>query len=82
MYTFYLCNPDGAPTSFEAFELDGDDKAPERALKLLGEHPGCAYVAVWEGDRPLMQRHRSAAFAQPRGRVGSSSAARTSDPAR
>ena len=35
----------------------------ERALKLLGEHPGCAYVAVWEGERPLLERRRSEATA-------------------
>lgn len=74
MYTFYLCSPDGASASFEAFELAGDDKAPERALKLLGEHPGCAYVAVWEGDRPLMQRHRSKVFGRPRARSRPSAA--------
>lgn len=58
IYTFYLCSGDGAATSFEAFELGGDEHAPARALKLLGEHPSCSYVAVWEGDRPLMEKHR------------------------
>jgi hypothetical protein len=61
MYVFYLCGQDGCSPSFEAFELGGDQAAPERALKLLGDHPGCAYVAVWEGDRPLFERRRSAA---------------------
>jgi len=59
IYTFYLCKRDGRSISFEAFELGGDTSAPERALKLLGEHPSCAYVAVWEGDRPIMERHRA-----------------------
>lgn len=58
VYTFYLCSGDGAATSFEAFDLGGDEHAPERALKLLGEHPSCSYVAVWEGDRPLVEAHR------------------------
>ena len=65
IYTFYLCNLDGGSNSFEAFELGGDKSAPEHALKLLGEHPSCAYVAVWEGDRPIMERHRAAAFNRP-----------------
>nr|MEA2797562.1 hypothetical protein [Phenylobacterium sp.] len=66
IYTFYLCNRDGRSNSFEAFELGSDTSAPERALKLLGEHPSCAYVAVWEGDRPILERHRAAAFKPPR----------------
>lgn len=62
IYTFYLCKRDGRSISFEAFELGGDKSAPERALKLLGEHPSCAYVAVWQGDRPIMERHRTEAL--------------------
>ena len=58
IYTFYLCSGDGSASSFEAFELGGDEHAPERALRLLGEHPSCSFVAVWEGDRPLMNQHR------------------------
>jgi hypothetical protein len=61
IYTFYLCSGDGASTSFEAFDLGGDEYAPERALQMLAEHPSCAYVAVWQGDRPLLERHRSTA---------------------
>lgn len=47
--------------SFEAFELGCDKDVPERAPKMLAEHRSCADVAVWGGDRPLMERHRSAA---------------------
>ncbi len=72
IYTFYLCNPDGRSISFEAFELGGDNSAPERALKLLGEHPSCAYVAVWEGDRPILERHRAPTFNQPQPHSGAS----------
>jgi hypothetical protein len=58
MYVFYLVRQNGCSPSFEAFELSGDEAAPETALKLLGEHPGCAYVAVWEGDRQVFEsRH-------------------------
>jgi hypothetical protein len=69
VYTFYLCRGDGASTSFEAFELGGDEQAPGRALKLLAEHPSCAYVAVWEGDRPLLERHRPSPVGQCLDRV-------------
>jgi hypothetical protein len=72
IYTFYLCNLDGGSNSFEAFELGGDKSAPDRALKLLGEHPSCAYVAVWEGDRPILERHRTAAFSRPQVHSGAS----------
>jgi hypothetical protein len=54
IYTFYLCAGDGAASSFEAFELGGDEFAPERALKMLSEHPSCAYVAVWAEDREIL----------------------------
>jgi len=74
MYTFYLCNQDGGATSFEAFELASDEKAAERALKLLDEHPGCAYVAVWDGDRPLLERHRTVVFNRPAAHSGVSAA--------
>ena len=61
IYTFYLCAGDGTAASFEAFDLGSDEHAPERALKLLAEHPSCSYVAVWQGDRPLMEQHRMTA---------------------
>jgi hypothetical protein len=32
----------GVAASLEAFELDSDWHAPERALKMLGEHPSCS----------------------------------------
>lgn len=59
MYTFFLCSGDGHAASFESFELGGDEHAPARALKMLAEHPSCSYVAVWEGERPVVVRSRS-----------------------
>ena len=59
MYTFYLCNLGGGAASFEAFDLGSDKDAPARALKMLGDHPNCTYVAVWDGDRPVLERHRA-----------------------
>lgn len=55
MYTFYIWAGSGEVTSLAAFELGSDEYAPERALKMLQEHPRFAYVAVWkrgESDLP------------------------------
>ena len=58
IYTFYLCNLGGGSNSFEAFDLCSDDEAPGRALQMLGAHPSCSYVAVWSGERPVLERFR------------------------
>jgi hypothetical protein len=58
IYTFYLCSGDGCASTFEAFELGGDEFASERARRMLGEHPSCAYVAVWSEDRQVLSSHR------------------------
>ena len=68
MYTFYLCSGAGDAVSLEAFELGSDEHAPERALKMLQEHPSCAYVAVWNGERPVLEHHRQSA-SQPEVRL-------------
>ncbi|HEX2814856.1 MAG TPA: hypothetical protein VHN39_00565 [Phenylobacterium sp.] len=64
MYTFYLCNLGGGSSSFESFNLGSDADAPARALKMLAEHPSCAYVAVWSGERPVLEHHREAVIFQ------------------
>jgi hypothetical protein len=58
IYTFYLCACDGRSTTFEAFDLGGDEFAPERALKMLAEHRSSAYVAVWSDEREVLTRYR------------------------
>ena len=58
IYTFYLCNLDGGANSFEAFALGSDAEAPERARRMLREHPSCTYVAVWDDERPVLESHR------------------------
>jgi hypothetical protein len=63
IYTFYLCNLGGGADSFEAFDLGSDAEAPERALQMLRDHPSCTYVAVWDDQRPVLERHRSASLA-------------------
>ena len=60
MYTFYLCNLGGGSNSFESFELGSDADAPELALKMLAAHPSCTYVAVWNDERAVLERHRGA----------------------
>lgn len=54
IYTFYPCRSDGSSTTFEAFELDGDDAARDRAALLVEQHPSCAFVTVWRGDREVL----------------------------
>jgi hypothetical protein len=54
IYTFYPCRADGSSTTFEAFELDGDEEARERASVLLEQHSSCAFVTVWHGDREVI----------------------------
>ena len=54
IYTFYPCRPDGSSTTFEAYELEDDSEALQRAVELLAQHPSCAFVTVWQGDREVL----------------------------
>lgn len=54
IYTFFPCRPDGSSSTFEAFELDGDAEAQRRAAQLLAQHPSCAVMTVWQGDREVL----------------------------
>ncbi|WP_372784384.1 hypothetical protein [Phenylobacterium sp.] len=65
MYTLYPCNRLGNAASFEAFELSTDEDAQSRAVKMLGEHPSCAFVAVWSGERPVLTQFRERLPSQP-----------------
>jgi hypothetical protein len=60
LYTFYPCHTDGGSSTFAVFDLDADDQVPAIAQAILADHLHCAYVAVWEGDRPVMTSHRYA----------------------
>lgn len=55
IYTFYPCRPDGSAPTFEAFDLESDVEAQRRAIELLAQHPSCAYVTVWQGDREVLR---------------------------
>ena len=65
IYTFYFCNLGAGADSFEAFDLGSDDDAPARALQMLADHPTCAYVAVWSGERAVLERHREPPASTP-----------------
>ena len=54
IYTFYPCRADGAPTTFEAIELRDDFEAQGHVARLLRQHPTCAFVTVWSGDRTVL----------------------------
>jgi hypothetical protein len=58
VYTFYACTADGVPDIREVRELPYDSAAFQMAGDLLNAQPGAAYVSVWEGDRPVLSRHR------------------------
>ena len=58
MFTFYLCKADGSAASFEAFDLGSDRLARQRAGAMLAQHPSCAYVNAWRGDRKVWTERR------------------------
>jgi len=47
MYIFYPCLDDGSATSFEAYELEDDAAARERAELVLESHASAVQVRVW-----------------------------------
>jgi hypothetical protein len=66
MFTFYLCQEDGAAASFEAFELVDETEAPARANRMLAAHPSCSYVNVWRVETKVLTLHRDEAPDVPR----------------
>jgi hypothetical protein len=59
LYTFYPCDCEGSAETFVVFELASDQEAQVRALQVLDQHPSCARVVVWCGDRKVLTRDRS-----------------------
>jgi hypothetical protein len=57
-YTFQVCDAEGSATSSETRELDVDILAVPVAADLLNGHVSAQYVAVWDGDRFVLSRHR------------------------
>jgi hypothetical protein len=58
-YSFYLCKSDGSSTSLEDHDLAKDADVAEWAAKVLARHPKSAYVAAWDGERPILALERS-----------------------
>lgn len=58
LYTFHICDAHGFSACFDARELNFDSAAYPIAGDLLMQHPSAAYVAVWDEDRPVLERHR------------------------
>ena len=58
IYTFHMCSADGFSSCFELRELPYDSATYPVATALLEEHRSAEYVAVWEGERPVLSRHR------------------------
>ena len=52
-YTLYFCRSDGSAITFELLEFLDDREAHEKAGAILRDHPTCAYVRLWEGDREV-----------------------------
>lgn len=67
LYTFNLCRPDGVSASFEAHDLPKDSDTFARAGELLDQHLSCDYVEIWDGERPVLSRHRFQPVLQPVG---------------
>ena len=65
MYTFHLRTLGEAPVGFEAIELAHDAASFAKAGDLLDEHLSCDHVEVWDGDRPVVARHREQPIIRP-----------------
>ncbi|MDB5498352.1 MAG: hypothetical protein JWP28_2383 [Phenylobacterium sp.] len=53
MYIFYPCLEDGTATSFEAFELKGDEAAFAQGELVLGGHASATHVMAWRDGQAL-----------------------------
>lgn len=64
-YTFHLRRSDVFPTGLEAFNLANDAAAFHKAGEILNEHLSCDHVEVWDGERPVVSRHRNQPIIRP-----------------
>lgn len=62
LYTFYLCDHDATPYTFEAAARPEDSEACRTAGVILEQHPRAHFVAIWAGERPVLARHRTMPF--------------------
>jgi hypothetical protein len=58
IYIFHLCRRSGVSFTFETRVLANDSESFTCAGLLLDEHLSCDHVDVFEGDRPVVARHR------------------------
>lgn len=58
LYTYYPCKPDGTSESFVSIELEGDEEARRRALAILDQHRSASHVAVWCGERKVLDSNQ------------------------
>jgi hypothetical protein len=58
IFLFYPCKTDGSSETFVTQQLQSDAQAADWAAKVILDHPRCASVAVWQGDRPVLTRQR------------------------
>lgn len=57
IYTFHPCRSDGTSDTFVAVELDGEHGIRAVAATLIEQHPSCAWIEVWQDDRPVEHIH-------------------------
>jgi hypothetical protein len=60
-YIFYLYKDDGSLIGTVTREAESDEAAQALSLELLGAHPGCEEMEIWEAPRYVAQRRRKAA---------------------
>jgi len=65
IYTFHLRRSDEVATGLDVLDLDHDATAFQKAGELLEDHLSCDHVEVWEGERPLVSRHREQPIIRP-----------------
>jgi hypothetical protein len=58
LYIFYPTLKSGLCDTFQSIELSSDERAAERALQVLDEHPSAATVVVYAGHRKILTRAR------------------------
>ena len=65
LYTLHMYRMDGTGISFDTVELPYDAATFTRAGALMEEHLSCDYVEVWDGERPVLARHREQPIIRP-----------------
>jgi hypothetical protein len=65
LYTFHLRRSDETATALDIVDLSHDAAAFQRAGRLLDEHQTCDRVEIWDGERPVVARHRDEPIIRP-----------------